>query len=104
MDKLINTPEEAIKTIKANMPTSGYYMLREALEMAINALKKDIATQPDIEGDGYADGHIVYDTWICPTCRRDYEMEYQEYERCPHCGQLIDWSIKEEYVEDEEDG
>ena len=103
MERLINTPEEAIETIKANMPTSGYYMLREALEMAINALKKDIATQPDIEGDGYADGHIVYDTWICPTCRRDYEMEYQEYERCPHCGQLIDWSIKEECAEEEEE-
>ena len=102
MERLINTPEEAIETIKRNWPTSNYSMLIEALEMAINALKKDIATQPDIEGDGYADGHMVYDTWICPKCGRDYEMEYQEYERCPHCGQLIDWSIKEEYVEEEE--
>lgn len=36
---LIKTPEEAIETIKSNMPTSGYQMLREALNMAITALK-----------------------------------------------------------------
>ena len=103
MRKLINTPEEAIEAIKANTPTSGYEMLREALEMATEALKKDIAAKPDLEGDGYADGHLVYDTWICPTCGRDYEMDYQEYERCPHCGQLIDWNIKAEWVEDDAD-
>ena len=103
MEKLINTPEEAIETIKANMPTSGYEMLREALKMATEALKKDIAVKPDLEGDGYADGHMVYDTWICPTCGRNYEMDYQEYERCPHCGQLIDWNIKAECVVEDDD-
>lgn len=39
--KLIKSPEEAIETIKANMPTSGYQMLREALDMAIEALKRE---------------------------------------------------------------
>lgn len=38
MERLINTPEEAIETIKRNWPTSNYSMLIEALEMAINAL------------------------------------------------------------------
>jgi hypothetical protein len=38
--KLINTPDEAIECIKNNYPTSGYYMLREALDMAITALKE----------------------------------------------------------------
>ena len=37
---LIKTPEEAIETIKSNMPTSGYQMLRESLDMAIEALKE----------------------------------------------------------------
>ena len=37
---LIKTPEEAIETIKSNMPTSGYQMLRESLDMAIQALEK----------------------------------------------------------------
>ena len=37
---LIKTPEEAIETIKSNMTTSGYQMLRESLDMAIIALKE----------------------------------------------------------------
>ena len=37
---LIKTPEEAIETIKSNMPISGYQMLRESLNMAIEALKE----------------------------------------------------------------
>lgn len=39
-NKLINTTDEAIETIKSNMPSSGYEMLRESLEMAIEALKE----------------------------------------------------------------
>ena len=39
-NKIIKTPEEAIETIKSNMPTSGYQMLRESLAMAIEALEK----------------------------------------------------------------
>ena len=39
-EKIVKTPEEAIETIKSNMPTSGYQMLRESLDMAISALKE----------------------------------------------------------------
>lgn len=39
-ETIIKTPEEAIETIKSNMPTSGYQMLRESLDMAIEALKE----------------------------------------------------------------
>ena len=35
-EKLIRNENEAIEAIKANMPTSGYQMLRESLDMAIN--------------------------------------------------------------------
>ena len=38
-EKLINSPQEAIDTIKSNYPTSGYAMLCEALDMAIEALE-----------------------------------------------------------------
>ena len=34
------TKIEAIKVIEKNRPTSGYAMLNEALDMAINALEK----------------------------------------------------------------
>lgn len=105
---LIKTPEEAIETIKSNMPTSGYQMLRESLDMAIIALKeiqqyREIGTveecresverqkpkMPDYEGDGYADGEMVYDTWICPNCGKKYEVDYDDYKHCPKCGQRI---------------
>ena len=39
MEKLIRNENEAIEAIKANMPTSGYQMLRESLDMAIKALE-----------------------------------------------------------------
>lgn len=34
------TKEEAIKAIKDNYPTSGYYILREALDIVIETLEK----------------------------------------------------------------
>lgn len=39
-EKLIRNENEAIEAIKANMPTSGYQMLRESLDMAIKALEE----------------------------------------------------------------
>ena len=53
--------------------------------------EKQIAKKPDFEGDGYADGHLVYDTWICPFCGKYYEVDYDDYDFCPNCGQRILW-------------
>ena len=53
--------------------------------------EKQIAKKPSFEGDGYWNGQIVYDTWICPCCDKRYEVDYEEYEHCPSCGQKIDW-------------
>lgn len=58
------------------------------------ALEKQIPKKPNLEGDGYADGHLVYDTWICPCCEKHYEVDYDDYDYCPNCGQAIDWSDK----------
>ena len=87
------TIEEAIKDIKENIQSS---VGGKSLEMAIAALKKQIPKKPDLEGDGYADGQLVYDTWICPNCEKRYEVDYEEYDHCPYCGQKIDWSEVEE--------
>lgn len=57
-----------------------------------NALEKQIAKIPEYEGDGYSDGEIVYDTWLCPSCEEYYEIDYDKYNYCPCCGQKIDWS------------
>ena len=59
------------------------------------ATEKQTAKKPDYEGDGYSDGHLVYDTWICPCCGKHYEVDYDDYDFCPACGQCIDWSDEE---------
>ena len=67
----------------------------KAIDKAIEALEKQIPKIPDYEGDGYADGELVYDTWICPRCGRQYEIDYDHYVYCPECGQLISWDSLE---------
>lgn len=68
--------------------------IHDALVMAMEALEdeKQIPKAPDYEGDGYCDGELVYDTWICPCCGMYYEVDYDNYTYCPNCGQAIDWS------------
>lgn len=57
--------------------------------------ERDTEKIPDYEGDGYADGHMVYDTWICPNCRERYEVDYDDYDFCPRCGQRIKKKLEE---------
>lgn len=60
------------------------------------ALKKQIPKTPIYEGDGYDDmGNLIYDTWYCPCCNRDYKVDYENYKYCPNCGQAIDRSNSE---------
>ena len=40
------------------------------------------------EGDGYSDEEMVYDTWICPNCGAEYDVD-DDYDFCPDCGQMI---------------
>lgn len=90
------TAIEWIKVISATQKESiqknSLFVRKEALHMAIQALEKQIPKIPDIEGDGYSDGQLVYDTWICPCCGEHYEIDYDNYEYCPKCGQHIDRS------------
>ena len=73
----------------------------EAIKMAIEDMEKQIPKKPNIEGDGYADGQLVYDTWICPNCETYYEIDYDDYDYCPKCGQKIDKSVFDWSEEDE---
>ena len=59
-----------------------------AVEIAVEAMEKQIPKRLIAEGDGYADGAMVYDRFYCPTCDRHFEEdEIEDY--CPNCGQKI---------------
>ena len=92
------TREEAIRTLcnTAFVGVKGNeYKVAEAVRLAVEAIEKQIPKTPNYEGDGYWDGELVYDTWICPNCGKDYEVDYEDYKYCPECGQAIDWSDSE---------
>ena len=115
------TENEAIKELEtsidlAKMCTQNYERKNEiqGYEMAIKALEevqkyrkigtveecreaveKQTAKKPDYEGDGFSDGQLVYDTWICPCCGKHYEVGCDRYYYCQNCGQHIDWSDEE---------
>jgi predicted RNA-binding Zn-ribbon protein involved in translation (DUF1610 family) len=63
----------------------------KALSIVQKATEKQIPKQPNIWGDGYADGQLVYDMYECPGCGENYEIEYDKHDYCPKCGQRIDW-------------
>lgn len=67
------------------------------VEECREAVEKQKPKKPDYEGDGYADGHIVYDTWICPCCEEHYEVDFDDYKYCPECGQAIDRGEEDVY-------
>lgn len=76
---------------------------KETFDLVKEAMTKATPTIPDVEGDGYADGELVYDTYICPNCNEHYEVDYDFYDYCPNCGQAIDlvnaWATDEEIEE-----
>ena len=79
------------KDFEPTNDNSNYEKKVDFLKIAIEALEKQIPQTPDYEGDGYWDGELVYDTWICPCCGKDYEVDYDNYKFCPDCGQRINW-------------
>ena len=100
-------PQEAIENIN-NILDSPYlcdesidYQLTtddiECLEMSKQALEKQIPKKPNLQGDGYADGELVYDYAECPVCGCDFEEESNCWgcKFCPDCGQALDWSDAE---------
>ena len=98
------TESEAIEELKYDCnelgkaipcDTSCGCSFENAYEMAIQALEKQIPKKPTYEGDGYApDGTFIWDEWLCPSCGKRYEIDYDDYDYCPNCGQKIDWSDK----------
>lgn len=54
---------------------------------------KNTPKKPALEGDGYdLEGNLVLDEWLCPNCNTRYEVDYDDYDFCPNCGQRLDWN------------
>lgn len=59
------------------------------VEECREAMEKQKAKCPDIWGDGYSEGKIVYDMYDCPNCGKSYEIDSGNYNHCPNCGQKL---------------
>lgn len=82
--------QEVIKTLRELRRETNDSWYEEVYDMAISAIEKQIPKELIAEGDGYADGSMVYDSFYCPSC--DHYMEWDEVEDyCPNCGQKIYW-------------
>lgn len=92
------TREEAINFLKGYLDEEVYSdKCRNAHEMAIKAIEKDIPKAPkksDIPR--YGMGYEYYD-WCCPTCNKLLAFECDTKRQYIHhceCGQRLDWGKK----------
>ena len=71
---------------------------REAIDIATRDIQRQIPKAVFYQGDGYADGHIVYDMAQCPECETWFEESDTNWETsyCPKCGQALDWNVEVE--------
>ena len=84
------TNKEAIETIEANYPDERYTMLREALDMAIEALEKQEEFEPvEMIDDFYTIGDPLRTIgWRCGKCGERI-AGHDNY--CPNCGKAVKW-------------
>lgn len=82
---------EAIEIIKSNYPTSGYYMLCEALDIAIEALKKQLPKKL-VEYHYEEPGEEPYIKYGCGNGCRIQPARSSKY--CNQCGQRLVWPEK----------
>lgn len=93
MEKLIRTPEEAIDCLKKNKPTSGYIMLQESVDMAIEALEKQIPKEivTRVQKEDLKIGHVTFkagtNTYYCPACNKAITLSDT---CCRWCGQKLE--------------
>lgn len=98
-DKYTDTlKKKAPEIVRSLAGTFCDMKIRLMLNFAADATEKQIPKKPYFEGDGYADGVLVYDRAICPACGNgDFEFGINNWgcKFCPDCGQALDWSDTE---------
>ena len=112
------TESEAIKELHGIRPRGGIIPKKgaETLEVAIQALEKQIPKKPILKNEesgsfgDYEDGHGKYkgtkwQDWVCPICgwfvgqgynrSQNDSHDQRKCNYCNECGQKIDWSDEE---------
>ena len=87
------TEIEAIKELHEIRPRGGIIPQKreEAIDMAINALEKQIPKKP-IKSENQVVRYV--NTYYCPTCELGITGT-NIAKWCYHCGQKLDWSDEE---------
>lgn len=82
-----------IKNIVLDSSGDGYYEPKTVQDFYFRdcqilqeLINKATPQKPSIEDD----------TWYCPECEAEYELDYHEHDYCPKCGQALDWSEEDE--------
>ena len=92
-----NQVSETICELSATKRVLEHYQKLGTLEEVRDAVEKQNPKTPTYDGDGYApDGSFVWDEWSCPRCGTRFEVEYEEHNYCPNCGQHILWEVEDE--------
>lgn len=89
------TEREAVNILQLNTPFVASKEANKAVDIAINALEKQIAKKPiysDFDDNGYEE--IIPYKAVCPTCGYEFEFGTWNDEHNHHCdcGQKLDWS------------
>lgn len=99
MEKLTQWIDENTAILRVDLRRCGYERCTTQLaryedtgltpEQIRELREKNTPKEAIYEGDGYSNEEMVYDTWICPNCGAKYEVDYDDYDFCPDCGQMI---------------
>lgn len=91
------TVQEAIRRIKDHFrvhddgrPTP---YLDKAVEMAIEALEKQIPKKPNRHEEEITDDYVSLEYYSCPVCKNNELADGYDF-YCFRCGQKLDWSEK----------
>ena len=84
------TYEEAIKLLNSVTIYYGGKCSRTALDLAIEALDKQIPKKPIIREAEDSFGNVKHT--LCPNCQ-ETEFVFTQPCFCHHCGQAIDWEV-----------
>jgi hypothetical protein len=91
------TNQEAIQELQRKMRFYREPYLCVAVELAIEALKKQIPKKPIIETISASTDEIPLIVGFCPNCINNRPMVTNRYDLyCRSCGQVLDWGSEVE--------